>query len=120
MAALGMGDWGVPATKDRSVRVRRTTWVRARRSGIALLDVELGEKVERGQVMGTIGDALPSRASRITAPATGWVIAVTLDPLVGQGDALVHLALADDAVRVRIDRGPEPRSRARRRETDPH
>ena len=47
MEALGMGDWDVPAPKDRPVRVRRTTWVRARRSGIALLDVELGEKVEQ-------------------------------------------------------------------------
>ena len=61
MAALGMGDWGVPAPKERPVRVRRTTWVRARRSGIAMFDVELGEKVERGQVMGAIGDALAGR-----------------------------------------------------------
>ncbi len=121
MTALGMGDWGVPFPRDRPVLVRRTTWVRARRSGIALLEVELGDKVEQGQVLGTIGDALQSRPSRITAPVTGWVIAVTLDPLVSQGDALVHLALADDAVRVRLDRGPESRSRARRGpESDPH
>ena len=121
MEALGMGNWDVPAPKERPVRVRRTTWVRARRSGIALLDVELGEKVERAQVMGTISDALQSRPSRVTAPVTGWVIAIRLDPLVSQGDALVHVALADDAVRVRVDRGPESRSRARRGpETDPH
>jgi predicted deacylase len=66
--------------------------VRARRSGIALLDIELGEVVQRSQLLGVIHDSVGKRLSRITAPKTGIVIGQVQQPLVNQGDALVHLA----------------------------
>ncbi|HYN34678.1 MAG TPA: succinylglutamate desuccinylase/aspartoacylase family protein [Ilumatobacteraceae bacterium] len=74
------------------VESRRSSWIRARRSGIALLDVELGEVVQRGQLLGLIHDSVGKRLSRITAPRVGIVIGRVQQPLINQGDALVHLA----------------------------
>jgi uncharacterized protein len=96
MEALGMGSWDVPKAR-RPVEVTKTTWVRARRGGIADLEVHLGDRVERGDVVAVIGDALGSRPTRVKAPASGWVIAATQNPLVSPGDALVHLAVPDVA-----------------------
>jgi uncharacterized protein len=107
MEALEMGSWEVPKAR-RPVEVTKTTWVRARRGGIADLEVRLGDRVERGDVVAVIGDALGSRPTRVKAPASGWVIAATQNPLVSPGDALVHLAVPDVAGR------DEPAERRRR------
>ncbi|HUS44379.1 MAG TPA: succinylglutamate desuccinylase/aspartoacylase family protein [Ilumatobacteraceae bacterium] len=78
------------------VESRSSTWVRARRSGIALLDAELGEVVQRGQLLGVIHDSVGNRLARVTAPGPGIVIGRVQQPLVNQGDALVHLAGVSD------------------------
>jgi uncharacterized protein len=81
------------------IESRRSSWVRSRRSGIALLDIELGEVVRRGQLLGVIHDSVGRRLGRITAPRVGVVIGRIQQPLVNQGDALVHLAeVADDVL----------------------
>lgn len=92
LAELAMID---PDTKEPTplpVESRRSSWIRARRSGIALLDVELGDVVRRSQLLGVIHDSVGKRLSRITAPRAGIVIAHIQHPLINQGDALVHLA----------------------------
>ena len=80
---------------------RSSGWVRVRRSGIALIDVELGQFVERGQVIATVRDSVGRRLSRTRAGRSGMVIGHTQQPLVNQGDAIIHIAeilpQADDA-----------------------
>ena len=75
----------------RTQVVRRTRWVRARRGGLAEIQVKLGDYVEKGEVVAAISDAFGARATRVKATETGWVIAKTLQPLVNTGDALVHI-----------------------------
>ncbi len=87
---LGMGSWDMPPP-ERAIRISSTTWVRARRGGIASIDVHLGDSVEKGARIGSIGDAIGGRPTAVTSTATGYVIARTLNPLVSQGDALVHI-----------------------------
>jgi predicted deacylase len=109
MSGLGMVDIDLPPPGPVRI-VRRTSWVRARRGGIATLDVELGAKVERGGTLGSIADAFGSRPSKIRSPSSGWVIALSLNPLISPGDALVNLA---------TESGPdrdEPAERRRRNE----
>ena len=81
-----------PAAARTSVEARSTRWVRARRSGLALIEVEPGESVAKGQNIGRIHDTTGHRLSRINAPFDGIVIGRSLDPIVHQGDALVHIA----------------------------
>jgi predicted deacylase len=89
---LGCGDWpDVPGASP--VEIHKTRWVRASRAGIAALEVGLGDHVEKGELIGTVGDVLGGRRSKIRAIDTGYVIAENLNPLVGQGEALVHIAI---------------------------
>ena len=74
----------------------RTRWVRASRSGICRLDVELGESVETGQHLGVIGDSFGARRRVLKAPIDGMVIGRRLNPLVTQGDAVAHIAVLEE------------------------
>lgn len=111
MAKLGMIENDLPSAP--AVRtVRRTNWLRARRGGIATLDVDLGAVVAEGDVIGSISDAFGTRPAKIRSGSAGWVIARSLNPLISPGDALVNLA---------TELGPdrdEPAERKRRRRPD--
>ena len=71
---------------------RSSSWVRVRRSGIALIHVELGQLVERGEVIATVRDSVGRQLSRTRASRSGMVIGHTQQPLVNQGDAIIHIA----------------------------
>jgi predicted deacylase len=92
LAALGMIGPAADAPAERPLESRRSGWVRARRSGIALLEVSLGDRVARGGQLGVIHDSVGERLARIIAPRSGIVIGHIQHPLVNQGDAVVHLA----------------------------
>ena len=92
LAHLGMIDPDEAPAPREPVESRRSTWIRARRSGIASIPVELGQKVSKGQHLAVIHDSLGKQLSRAGAPFDGLVIGMTQHPLVHQGDALVHVA----------------------------
>jgi predicted deacylase len=94
MESLDMGSWNAPSVPSPPIFVGRTSWVRARRGGIAELTCEMGGWIEKGSTIATISDSLGAKRSKVSAPIDGWVIARTQNPLVSQGDALVHLAAA--------------------------
>jgi predicted deacylase len=71
-------------------RTRR--WVRADRSGFCRLDVELGQRVRKGEVLGEIASALGLEASPVKSRASGIIIGRRINPIVYQGEALVHIA----------------------------
>ena len=95
LAHLGMIDETAAPTASEPIEARRSRWVRARLSGIALVSVALGERVARGQRLAVIHDSLGRTLSRPSAPFDGVVIGLTQHPLVYQGDALVHVAATD-------------------------
>lgn len=78
---------------ERPLCVTRTRWIRAGRSGIVRLNVDLGDEVGRRQKVGVISDALGDRPLKVRAPVAGIVIGQTRDPVAHRGDALVHLAV---------------------------
>lgn len=75
-----------------SALIAKTTWVRALNSGILRLDVQLGAKASAGQQIGLVSDAFGDDAAPLLAPEDGLVIGHTNNPLVQQGEAVVHLA----------------------------
>lgn len=98
LAELAMIDRDDDGPRTAPIESRRTTWVRARRSGLALLQTQLGGTVQRGELLGVIHDSVGKRLSRITAPRAGVVIGHIQHPLVNQGDAVVHIAdVSDDS-----------------------
>ncbi len=75
-----------------SMEAKRRTWVRAPRSGILSLAIGLGDSVEKKQQLGVIRDVFGDDAVTIKSPAAGLVIGHTGNPLVNQGDGIVHIA----------------------------
>lgn len=71
---------------------RKTSWVRASRSGILHQSCELGESVRKGQTLATVLDPFGELLSRLRAPTDGVIIGQTQYPLVNKGDAAVHVA----------------------------
>lgn len=69
-----------------------TKWVRARRGGLVRLDRTTGQMVRQRQKLGTIGDAVGEQLVRITAPCAGIIISHATNPLIHQGDAVIHIA----------------------------
>jgi predicted deacylase len=98
LAHLGMIDADDAPAPREPIECRRSSWVRARRSGIALISAELGQAVTRGESLAVVHDSMGRRLSRASAPFDGVVIGLTQHPLVHQGDALVHVAATADEV----------------------
>ena len=92
LSHLGMIDADDAPESTAPRESRSSSWIRARRSGIASIAVALGQSVSKGQHLAVIHDSLGRRLSRANAPFDGVVIGLTQHPLVHQGDALVHLA----------------------------
>lgn len=88
---LGMADWEGPELATTKVS-RSSRWMRASKSGILRLEVDLGDVVAERQVLGTITDAFGKKLSTVKSTRPGVVIGRTLYPLSNTGDALVHIA----------------------------
>lgn len=92
LGALEMWEGAGSPPNGPVFEARSARWVRASRSGIFHLEVDLGQRVEKGQVLGWLSEPLADRRRAVRAPTAGIVLAHTNIPLVYQGDALVHLA----------------------------
>ena len=69
----------------------RSKWVRAGRSGVFNARVRLGATVVENERLGSISDPFPKKGRPIRAPFSGLVMGITVNPMVHQGDALLHL-----------------------------
>ena len=92
LAAVDMIDDSEAPDGPTPIECRGSSWSRARKAGIASLWTELGDQVTKGQVIGRIHDSFGHRLAQITARADGIVVGLNLDPVVNQGDAVVHIA----------------------------
>lgn len=82
---------GPKFTAPKSVRLARSTWVRARRGGLLRLMVQTGDRVQEKQVVGTVGDPFGGERVLVRAPFDGVVIGASLNPVVHGGDAVIHV-----------------------------
>ncbi|QUY40327.1 succinylglutamate desuccinylase/aspartoacylase family protein (plasmid) [Acaryochloris sp. 'Moss Beach'] len=95
MTALKMMDSDFKSDQGKTPpkESRETKWVRASQSGILHLQIELGQTVNKRQKIGYIADALGDTNKRVQSPCDGIVIGFTKNPLVNQGDGIVHVAM---------------------------
>jgi uncharacterized protein len=82
-------------SQNLALESHQSTWIRASRSGILHLFIKLGEQVKKKQIIGIIFDAFGETQSKVKASSAGIIIGHTQNPLVNQGDAIVHLASLD-------------------------
>lgn len=82
----------VSETVDGTIILGPSSWVRSPQSGLARLDVDLGEHVVERQSIGVVADAIGTTQRAIRAARTGVVVGRNESPVVHRGDALVHIA----------------------------
>lgn len=77
----------------------RSNWIRATRSGVVHAEVDLGDAVQRGQVVATVYAPHGERLSRLKTREDGVVIGMGKHPLVNRGDAVLHVATVPTGTR---------------------
>ena len=75
---------------------RSSSSVRAPADGLFRSNLQLGDRVARGEVLGIIDGPLGGSEIPVTSPFAGIVIGNTNLPLVNEGEALLHLGRFDD------------------------
>ena len=97
MHALGINDFvnnGHALVKPSiPVIIKKSIWIRAKHAGLYRSSIELGEKVKKGTMLGSISDPFGSFEKPIYSAQEGYVICANQACLVNQGDAMFHIGL---------------------------
>lgn len=91
LSHLGIAGSAEPPTSEMLLS-RRSFWMRASRSGLLHLEVDLGDRVQEGDQLATIFDPFGQRLAKLKARSGGLVVGHTQHPVVNQGDAVAHIA----------------------------
>lgn len=82
-------------TKEHDIKplvARQSGWVRATESGLVSHVSQLGDHVQKGELLAKISDPYGNELSRISAPEEGVVIGKQNIPLAQAGEAMYHIA----------------------------
>ena len=98
MHHLGMRDFTEelaqsPFKENDAVVINDSKWIRAKYSGMLHPTVHTGQKVEKGDVLGSISDPFGHFEKKIKSLYTGYVICVNHSPIVNQGDGIFHVTM---------------------------
>jgi predicted deacylase len=75
-----------------SIYIDKSTWVRAKFSGLFQNRTEPGKLVGKGEVIACITDPFGKFEHKVKAPNTGYIINSNDAPIVYQGDAIFHIS----------------------------
>lgn len=89
---LGMRPHDAGPLGYRPRETEETTWLRAQHAGILRLKKGCGDFVHAGEVIGRIGGAFNPDRAEVVAPFDGLILSHIQNPLIYEGDAMVHLA----------------------------
>jgi len=97
MQHLGMRNFSkeLELMENRLIRpkiITKSSWVRAKYSGMFHPFVRLGSKVKKGDVLGSISDPFGYFERNIKALFPGYVICINQSPIVNQGDGIIHIS----------------------------
>lgn len=97
MRFIGMLPPGRSNTKgtENPFVARSSSWIRASATGVVTLQAKLGEVIEANEVVARIYDPydyFDTVSVEVRAPHAGLIIGLTKNPLVYEGDALMHVA----------------------------
>ncbi|MFY0600100.1 MAG: succinylglutamate desuccinylase/aspartoacylase family protein [Cyclobacteriaceae bacterium] len=90
MKHLGMTAFAEEASHP-NLMIKSSTWIRASSSGMFLSEVKYGQKVERKQLLGFLTDPFGEFKQEIKASKSGYVIGLNHNPILHQGDAVMHI-----------------------------
>ncbi|WP_375055363.1 succinylglutamate desuccinylase/aspartoacylase family protein [Zobellella sp. DQSA1] len=102
MRTLGMLKPVTGKAKVQPMIAKSSTWIRAEQDGLLHLKARLGDRVSKGQCLGTITAPLGADTCAVIAPKNGIVIGCLTMPLVNEGDAICHIASFDAVKQAEI------------------
>lgn len=89
---FGMTDIA-PKAKEETKMIKGSSWVRAKASGLLQTDVKSGQEVKKNEVVGYITDPFGDFRVKLKSPATGYIIGLNNNPILHQGDAVMHIGV---------------------------
>lgn len=93
MNHLGLTTFPLEDPPYRNREFMHSSWIRARTSGIFQGEVSCGEEIRKNQVVGTITDPFGEFKVPLKSPANGCVISLNNNPILHQGDAVIHIGV---------------------------
>lgn len=91
MRNLGMIDIELEDTETRILN--DTTWVRADSSGLFRTAKKYGSYIKKNEIIGSISDPYGEMEVSLKAPESGYIIGLNNQPVVNEGDALIHIGM---------------------------
>jgi predicted deacylase len=89
---LGVLD-GVPQVEEPPVHFPQSAWLAAEHGGIFYPAVSVGQKVERGQVVGEFRDWFGDPIAKVESPAAGLVLFLVTSPAINKGDPILSVGV---------------------------
>jgi hypothetical protein len=74
-----------------TVVLNKTSWVRAKSSGLFHTSKTNGAHVRKGELIGMICDPYGDYEEKLVAPFDGYILGINNQPVINQGDALMHI-----------------------------
>jgi predicted deacylase len=94
MNSFGMINFELPP--NPSVKIKKDTWVRANSSGLFHMNASNGAHVLKDDLLGVIFNPFGDSAEKIISPTNGYIVGINNQPVVNQGDALIHIGIEED------------------------
>jgi len=91
MKSYKMIDIDVP--NNPSVKIQKDTWIRASVSGLFHMNAMNGAYVSKDDLLGVICNPFGEIEHKILSTFDGYIVGVNSQPVVNQGDALIHLGM---------------------------
>lgn len=91
MKNYGMTDIDIP--NNHSVKIKKDTWIRANASGLFHMNATNGAYVSKGDLLGVICNPFGEIEYKIESTADGYIVGINNQPVVNQGDALIHIGI---------------------------
>ncbi len=79
-------------TTRKPVVIKKSTWVRAQKSGLLHIKIDCNKHVVKGEFLATITDPYGTMRFKVLSPTNGYVININQSPIVNQGDAIFHIS----------------------------
>lgn len=88
---LGMASRALKTPTHANKLINNSNWIRAKVSGLLQSKVTYGQYVKKNQLVGEITDPFGEFCLPLKSPSEGYVIGLQNNPILHQGDAVMHI-----------------------------
>lgn len=93
MKSYGMVNIDIPG--NHHVKIKKDTWLRAHSSGLFHMNKVNGAYVHKDDLLGVICNPFGEIDHKIFSTVDGYIVGINNQPVVNQGDALIHIGVEE-------------------------